>query len=91
MSDVVKLHRTERTSTGLRDYLFEELDALRNGDSNPQRAGAAAKISREINNSVRVEIAHQHFVQSLQNAGNKVCKPAKLQLGSNEKTGKAPK
>lgn len=34
-----------RTSAGLRDAIFDEIDAVRNGTSNPTRANAIAKLA----------------------------------------------
>ena len=54
--------RVERTSTGLRNALFDELDSLRSGNSDPKRANAVARISSEIVRSVHMEIqVHQHM------------------------------
>lgn len=36
---------TIRTSAGLRDALFDELDSLRNGTTNPAKANAVAKLA----------------------------------------------
>jgi hypothetical protein len=47
---------TIRSSEGLRDVLFEELDALRNGTSTPQRSNAVCKISTELIKTVELEI-----------------------------------
>ena len=48
--------KTPRTSSGLREALFGELDAIRSGEGSPQRASAAAKLAREIINSVKMEV-----------------------------------
>ncbi len=45
-----------RTSAGLRDALMDEWDALRQGESNPQRAQAIAKLACQVINSVKMEI-----------------------------------
>ena len=45
-----------RTSAGLRDAIFDELDAIRNGNSNPTRANAVAKLASSIVETVRMEI-----------------------------------
>ena len=55
---------TVRTSVGLRDSLFAELDALRAGQSNPQRASAAAKLAVQIINAARLEVEYQRHVNS---------------------------
>lgn len=56
--------KAERSSRGLRDVLFDEIDALRNGNSNPSRATAMSKVAAQIINSVRIEIEHQKYVTS---------------------------
>ena len=48
--------KTDRTTNGLRETLFQELDSLRNGKVAPCRARAAASLSREIISSARIEI-----------------------------------
>jgi len=45
-----------RTSTGLRDAIFDEIDAIRNGASNPTRANAIAKLSSGVLETVRIEM-----------------------------------
>jgi len=47
-----------RTSEGLRDALFDELDLLRQDKSNSHRAMAVAKLATQIINSVRLEIEY---------------------------------
>lgn len=50
-----------RTSAGLRDAIFDEMDAIRNGSSNPTRANAVAKLAGSIVETVRMEIEVQRF------------------------------
>ncbi len=45
-----------RTSAGLRDAIFDEIDAIRNGTSNPTRANAVAKLASGIVETVRMEL-----------------------------------
>lgn len=52
---------TEKTSTGLCDALFEEFDLLRNGLSDPHRAGAVAKLAVQIINTKKLEIEAAAF------------------------------
>jgi hypothetical protein len=54
-----------RTSAGLRDAIFDEIDAIRGGTSNPTRANAVAKLATGIVETVRMEIEVQrHLRQS---------------------------
>ena len=52
-----------RTSAGLRDAIFDELDCIRNGTSNPTRANAVAKLAGSIVETVRMEIEVQKFAR----------------------------
>jgi hypothetical protein len=55
----------ERTSGGLRDAIFDELDAIRNGNSNPTRANAVAKLAGSIVETVRMEIEVQKYARTV--------------------------
>lgn len=52
-----------RTGAGLRDAIFEEIDAVRNGTSNPTRANAIAKLATSIVETVRMEIEVQRHLR----------------------------
>lgn len=52
-----------RTSAGLRDAIFDELDALRSGASNPTRANAVAKLAGSVVETVRMELEVQRHVR----------------------------
>lgn len=54
----------KRTSVGLRAALFDEIDALRNGESTPQRASALSKVAVQIINTVNMEVDYQKYVRS---------------------------
>lgn len=56
MTDTLKLAKTQRTSAGLRDALFDELDSLRSNQSDPKRAMAVAKLAQQIVNTVDIEL-----------------------------------
>jgi len=58
----------KQTTQGLREFLFQELDALKNGKINIQRANAASKMSSQILNSARLEL--EHFKLSKASNGN---------------------
>ena len=53
-----------RTSAGLRDALFDEIDGMRNATSNPTRANAVAKLTAGIVETVRMEMEVQRFAAS---------------------------
>lgn len=54
----------DRSSAGLREFLFGILDRITAGDISPQEAQAAAKACAQINTSVMVEIEyHKHVAR----------------------------
>lgn len=53
----------DRTSVGLREALFEELDGIRNGTSTPTKANAVAKLVGEVINTVQLELNVAKFLQ----------------------------
>ncbi|MDE2104144.1 MAG: hypothetical protein KGL39_43305 [Patescibacteria group bacterium] len=53
-----------RTSAGLRNALFDELDSIRNGTSNTARANAVAKLAGQLVETVRMELeVHKHMTK----------------------------
>jgi len=63
---------TKRSSQGLREMLFDELDNIRNGKSNPQRANAITKASAVILDSAKLEVQYAKFMNELGNGKNTV-------------------
>lgn len=53
-----------RSTSGLRSALFEEMEALRNGSSNAQRARSVAMMANSILQSVQVEIEYHKYVSA---------------------------
>lgn len=53
-----------RTSAGLRDAIFDEIDAIRSGTSNPTRANAVAKLATGIVETVRMELEVQRHLRN---------------------------
>ena len=48
--------KRSRTSQALRDVLFDEIDELRSGKGDPQRATAVANLARQIIAVAKVEL-----------------------------------
>lgn len=71
-----------RTSKGLRDALFDELEALRSGKSNPTQANAVAKLAGSVVETVKMEIEAQKFVAQLEKGANANREIKALELGS---------
>ena len=79
-----------RNTVGLRDALFEEWEALRDGSSNPARARSIAMMANTILQSVEVEIEYHKYVSSV-DASKPQAKlidlgTTKIQLGEEKKT-----
>ncbi len=64
-TDKAAMPPVSRTSAGLRDAIFDELDALRNGDSNPTRANAVAKLSSSVVDTIRMELEVQRHARAM--------------------------
>jgi hypothetical protein len=79
--DVTKKTVTVRTSRGLRDTLFDELDMLRNGESDPLRAAAVAKLAVQIINTAMIEVHLSRTDLSVERA-DKALRVRPVQLGS---------
>jgi hypothetical protein len=62
MTNSVPTNTVIRTSAGLRDALFDELDALRRGDTNPAKANAVAKIADQVISTVKMELDVQRHL-----------------------------
>ena len=60
---------TVRTSAGLRDALFDELDNLRNGSTNPARANAVAKLAGQVVDTVKMELDVQKHIAKHKSSG----------------------
>lgn len=54
----------ERNSAGLREAIFDEIDAIRAGTSNPTRANAIAKLAMSVVETVRMEIDVQRHLRT---------------------------
>jgi len=57
--------KMDRSSLGLRNVLFEEIDSLRNGNSNPARARALSLLANTVLKSVEIEIEFHKYVSDV--------------------------
>ena len=62
----------KRTSEGLRDVLFKEIEQLQGPNGDPRRALAVANVARQIVNTVRVELDYAKQVTDLRARGGDV-------------------
>lgn len=60
------MKRIERTAGGLRDFLFDEIDMFRNGDSSERRLRSAASAAMAIVAVTSVEIEYHRSVKTLE-------------------------
>lgn len=72
-----------RTSSGLRNALFDEIDSLRNGESNPSRARSLSMLANTALKSVEVEIEFHKYVSDASKASG-AAKIGYLDLGGRE-------
>lgn len=68
-----------RDSAGLRDAMFDEIDALRNGSGNPTRCNAVARSASVIIDSVHMDMEVAKFLNRSEELPDTLPKP--LQLG----------
>lgn len=62
-----------KTTEGLRDALFDEINLVREGKSNPQRARAIAQMADKIIDSIRVQIQYGRLLEdSRKNKGDQL-------------------
>lgn len=73
--------KSKRTSQGLRDILFDELEELRTGDGDPSKAMAVANLAKQIINVAKIELDFHRTVQTYAEQGNPL-KLGTMELGS---------
>lgn len=78
---MAKTVTTERTTAGLCDALFEELDLLRNGKSDAHRASAVSKMAVQIINTKRLEIDAASYLKAGLNIRSIALRAQGLSLG----------
>ena len=80
MSTTKTVTITERSSVGLREILFSEIDALRNGTIEPARAQATAKLAQQILTSVSLELNAARWLEEAVDGVTNTRTPPKLKL-----------
>lgn len=70
----IKPAKRTRTSEGLRDVLFDEIEELRSGKGDPTKSLAVAHLARQIVNTAKVEIEFQRHLDAMKASGG----PAEL-------------
>lgn len=76
-----KKNGVSRSSQGLRDILFDEIEELRTGSGDPQKSMAVANLAKQIVNTAKIELDfHRQMAQHA--AEGTPVKMGSLQLGS---------
>jgi hypothetical protein len=63
--NVVPMPRVHRSSAGLREALFDEIDRIRNGETDAKKANAVARLAGEVVNTVHLEMEVQRHLASM--------------------------
>lgn len=75
-------NKVVRTAEGMRDMLFEEMDALRAGTSTASRARSLATLANAALQSVVVEIEYHKYVVATDESAPALARLGGLPLGS---------
>ena len=59
-----------KSTEGLRDALFDEINRIRSGQSDPKRARIVATMAARIIDSIRVQIQYGKLLQEQKKADN---------------------
>lgn len=73
--------KSSRTTSGLRDALFDEIDQLRSGDGDPTKSLAVAKLAQQIIGTAKVELDFHRTIHAME-ANKTPITLGSLQLGS---------
>lgn len=71
---------SSRTTSGLRDILFDEIDGLRDGTGETDKAMAIANLAKQIINTAKVELDFHRAMHAMELDGAPI-KLGNLQLG----------
>lgn len=64
-----ELEAIPKTTEGLRDALFDEINLIREGKSNPQRAREIARMADKIIDSIKVQIQYGRLLNKADSTG----------------------
>jgi len=70
-----------RTTEGLRDILFEEIEELRTENKDPQKSMVVANIAKQIINTAKIELAYTRTIMKANEEGHTI-ELGGLKLGS---------
>ncbi len=78
---MAKTKPVTRTSQGLRDILFDEIEQMRGENGDPKRANAVAGLAKQIMHTARVEMEYARTVAAASESGGDVLL-GQLRLGT---------
>ena len=64
------MSKTKRTTNGLREVLFEQIDGLINGSITPQQAKAVSGLASQVVSVTRLEMEAARFISDERMDGN---------------------
>lgn len=79
----------ERTTAGLRDFLFHELDAFVRGATTPERIRSVTQVSNAIIDSARLELEFARLIKTRGKGSNRSAMPRPVRLVKARKVQKA--
>ena len=80
---------TKRTTQGLRDLLFDEIEELRTGKGEPRKSQAVANLARQIIGTAKIEIDFIRTIAIAESSGKKVSL-GHIALGSERQERQSP-
>ncbi len=74
------MSKTKRTTNGLREVLFEQIDGLVNGSITPQQAKAVSGLASQVVSVTRLEMEAARFISDERRDDNNTKKLAEVSL-----------
>lgn len=82
MSEEIK--KVVRTSKGLQDTLFDEIDSLRDGTTTPQSARTVASLASGIVQTAKLEMDHGRFIADQRSGRGEAVEAKAIKFGSGD-------
>ena len=75
------IKQVTRTSKGLQETLFDEIDSLRDGTTTPQSARTIASLASGIIQTAKLEMDYGRFIADQRSGREEITEPKTIQLG----------
>lgn len=79
-----EIKKVVRTSKGLQDTLFDEIDALRDGTTKPQSARTVSALASGIVQTAKLEIDYGRFISEQRSGHGDANETKTIQFGSKD-------